>query len=100
MAPGGLMWVALAGLLTGIRPDGTVAWTLPLMEDGQAARYHSAPVALADNTVVLTLQASFVVVDTEGTILGQVPVSFGLDDTGPSPNVTPNGELVLSSLFG
>src|SRR5829696_4659854 len=62
--------------------DGELLWSTDLLEDGELPVYNSAPVALADGSVLVTLKNSYVVIDSDGHLSEQMPISLGTDDSG------------------
>ncbi len=61
--------------------------------------YHSPPVALATAEIVLSLPNSYLILNRQGTRTIQQAIGGG-DDSGYAPNLTLDGALVLTSMFG
>lgn len=102
--PDATLRVAYAGMVTALTPDGTILWTQELVDTGEEddeshPMYHSAPVALATGEVVISLPHSYIVISREGTVHLQQKMD-GNDDSRYAPNLTPQGALILTSMFG
>lgn len=97
VAPDRSLRVAKAGMLTAMSPEGDVLWSRVLLDGRQLPEYHSAPVALQSGAVVITLQRRSIAVDARGHISSLVRPRHWrqLDDSGPSPNLTRHGALIL-----
>ena len=92
--------VANDGILSCWTRGGGLLWSIELLEQGKPPVFHSAPMALADGSVLVTLKESYVIVDKAGHIKEQIPANNGMDDSGFSPNVTYSGSLISTSMFG
>ena len=103
--PDGTMSVVRGGVVTALTADGTIRWRHVLTDlrgdppDRTARVYYSPPVALTGGDVVVSLPASYVVLGADGVVRQQEALEGG-DDSGCAPNVTPQGALVLTSMFG
>lgn len=100
VVPDGSWRVAAAGMLHALSPSGDLRWSRPLRDGRNAAPYHSAPLALDDGDVILTLAHAAVRYDEHGRLRRRTRSADGLDDSGVSPNLTRAGVLVTGSPIG
>jgi outer membrane protein assembly factor BamB len=71
-----------------------------LQQDDDLRLFHSAPVALADGGVLVTLRHLYVVVDRDGHLSQQVNDELGMDGEWFAPNITQDGHLITTSDIG
>jgi hypothetical protein len=110
----GSLRVACGGSLAAVSAQGDLRWSLTLREpDGSLASYHSLPVALQGGATLLTLAESLLLVDERGVVLDAIPAPtlphpsdprrhapLALDDSGPSPNLTHDGQVLVTAPGG
>lgn len=97
----GSLRVAKGGFVSAISQEGEMSWVKQLLNDAATPTpYHSAPLALGHADVLLTLQDSYVIIDGHGERRQHVKFDDYLDDSGPSPNLTLDGRLIITSPIG
>jgi outer membrane protein assembly factor BamB len=118
LAEDGSLRLTHHGRLSRLSRDGKLAWTVDLStfeptvhsagpEDSAAdseaaagrAFHHSLPTALAGGRTLVTTGRMALVFDADGRLERSVQVG-GLDDSGPSPNVSSAGEALLTTVSG
>lgn len=82
--------------------DGTIIWRKTLLEpNGEKIISHSSPLALADGYIAINTRRSLIIYNSLGDIIEQIPCYlYDLDDSNYSPNITNNGEIVVSCIDG
>lgn len=80
-------------------PAGKSLWGLELHGRPNECRA-SAPLLLADGTCIVTISRSLVFVSATGHPLARVTTKLTLDDSGPAPNLSPAGTLILTTPLG
>jgi outer membrane protein assembly factor BamB len=95
--------VCHAGMLSAIKIDGTILWQLDLnnlISEHKRPR-PSLPVALQTGETLLLLRDEFLIVDKQGkTRTINFAEDYAPDDSGYSPNLTYNGQLILTDVMG
>jgi outer membrane protein assembly factor BamB len=87
------------GCAYGFDPSGKLLWDLELHGRASEARA-SAPLLLADGTCIVTISRSLVFVSARGQALARVTTKLTLDDSGPAPNLSAAGSLILTTPLG
>jgi hypothetical protein len=99
----GSLAITNAGVLSCWTRDGELLWSTDLAElqqDDDLRLFHSAPVALADGGVLVTLRHTFVVFDADDHLSQQVDDELGMDGEWFAPNFTQDGHLITTSDIG
>lgn len=91
--------MTLRGHLLAFDPSGHRLWDLEVLSRADR-RLDSAPLVLADGTCIVTVSRDVVFVSANGVQLARVSTQLGLDDSGPSPNLAPDGTLILTTMHG
>ena len=87
--------------ITAVTLRGEVAWAVRVREpSGRDLRSWSPPIAMPDGHCAFTTREHLHVLDGDGHVAQQVDLGFQADDTGYSPNLTHEGELVLTGIMG
>lgn len=91
---------AYGGRLARITPDGSIVWSRVLTTSKKWRA--NAPVALTQGRTLVTFGSGpAIIVDAAGRILARLHAGDAvLDDSGPAPQVTPAGELLLTAMTG
>lgn len=91
------IWISRADHLLCFDLRGELRWSAAA-GDPERARFTSAPLILSDGTAVLRSGRRLSFVSARG-VVGRVDWT-GADDSGPAPNLTADGRIVLTSMSG
>ncbi|UJR83314.1 hypothetical protein [Sandaracinus amylolyticus] len=99
VARDGSLRVSAGGQLVAIERAAVVAWSVEIASK-RARKVVSAPAVLDDGSCVITCGRAVCFVDAHGAVRGRIELEVGLDDSGPAPNVTPDGALIVTCPTG
>ena len=95
------VYMSCAGKLFAFDLDGDLQWSVPVLgSERKPPRFTSAPTLLDDGTAVVLAEDYVVFVGREGRLRALVRTGCQLDDSGPSPNLTCDGSLILTTPLG
>lgn len=93
--------VVSSGYLSAVTFDGEIHWSIELKDlDRQSCEYWSQPLALNHGCCLVVVEDSICIYDEQGKCLIQHPLPEPLENSGYSPNLTKNGELLVTSVTG
>ena len=96
--------VSMSRRLVALEPEGALRWAVEI--DGRGPQtdwaWHlpSTPLVLAEDHCVVTFGQSALFVSASGRMLARVHTHSMLDNSGPAPNLAPDGTLILTTMLG